>query len=81
MDFFLRPENGSIWAEVQDLAQKGDAGRLQGYVAEAQRFTSEFRIVRYPASSTQVDSKPVQPGNVVILNIVSFLMRLQSRHF
>ncbi|KAJ6137471.1 Cytochrome P450 [Penicillium samsonianum] len=69
MDFFLRPENGSIWAEVQDLAQKGDAGRLQGYVAEAQRFTSEFRIVRYPASSTQVDSKPVQPGNVVILNI------------
>ena len=73
MDFFLRPENASIWSEVQNLAQKNDKATLQKYIAEAQRLTSPFRIVRYPTHNTKVEGKSVGPDNVLILNIVSCL--------
>lgn len=71
MEFFLDPKNDSIWSEVQSLAQKNDKATLQKYVAEAQRLTSPFRIVRYPSHHTKVEGKSVGPDNVVIVNIVS----------
>ena len=71
MEYFLRPENASIWAEVQDLADNDDKTALRGYVAEAQRLTSPFKIICYPARSTQVEGKTVGPDNVVILTVVS----------
>ncbi|WPH03723.1 Hypothetical protein R9X50_00660600 [Acrodontium crateriforme] len=69
LEFFLRPENQAIWAEVQELAHKGDTASLRGYVAEAQRLTSPFRVVRYPKEATEVEGKKVDPSNVLILNI------------
>lgn len=71
MEFFLRPDNASIWSQVQDLAQKGDTTTLRKYVAEAQRLTSPFRVVRYPSHNTKVEGKSVSPDNVLIVNIVS----------
>jgi linoleate 10R-lipoxygenase len=69
MEFFLKPENQSIWSEVQQVALQGDMAKLQTYVAEAQRLTSPFRIIRYPSTTAQVEGKSVSPNNVVILNI------------
>ncbi|TWU70930.1 hypothetical protein ED733_001561 [Metarhizium rileyi] len=69
MEFFLRPENKSIWAEVQDVAQEGHVAKLFTYVAEAQRLTSPFRIIRYPASVVEVEGKSVGPQNVLVLDI------------
>ena len=71
MEFFLRKENASIWAEVQDLAQKNDKATLQKYVHEAQRITSPFRIIRYATKPDEIDKQPVKPGDIVILDIVS----------
>ena len=71
MEFFLDPKNDSIWSEVQNLAQKNDKATLQKYVAEAQRLTSPFRVVRYPSHQTKVEGKSVGPDNIVIVNIVS----------
>lgn len=71
MDFFLRPENASIWSEVQDLAQAGNQDGIEKYVAEAQRLTSPFIIIRYAAQDTEIEEKPVKPGDMVLLTIVS----------
>lgn len=71
MEFFLRPENASIWAEVQSLAQKNDDGALHTYVAEAQRLTSlqqEIRIAKQPAN---VGGQSVKADDVVIIPVVS----------
>ncbi|OLN97847.1 Psi-producing oxygenase A [Colletotrichum chlorophyti] len=67
MEFFLRPENASIWAEVQDIAQKEDDASLHAYVAEAQRLTSTQRNVRVAKTACEVDGKQVQPGNLVVM--------------
>jgi linoleate 10R-lipoxygenase len=69
LEWFMRPENKSIWEQVQQLAQQGNIAKLRTYVAEAQRLTSPFRIVRYPSKTAEVDGKTVGPNNVVILNI------------
>ncbi|KAM3502672.1 hypothetical protein MY11210_008996 [Beauveria gryllotalpidicola] len=71
MEFFLRPENKSIWTQVQKLAQEGDLDKLFAYVSEAQRLTSPFRIVRYPVATAEVEGKQVGSNNVVILNIAA----------
>lgn len=72
MDFFLRPENATIWAEVQSLAQKDDDNALHAYVAEAQRLTSTQRTMRAAAQAAELEGKSVQPGDLVILMLVSF---------
>jgi linoleate 10R-lipoxygenase len=69
LEWFMRPENKSIWEQVQQLAQQGDVAKLRTYVAEAQRLTSPFRIIRYPSKTAEVEGKTVGPNNVVILNI------------
>jgi hypothetical protein len=72
MAFFLRPENASIWAQVQGLAQKGDDAGLRDYVREAQRLTTTQRNVRVAIAPGKLDGKDVQPGNLVVLMLVSF---------
>ncbi|KAI3317044.1 heme peroxidase [Xylariaceae sp. AK1471] len=67
MDFFLRPENASIWAEVQGLAQKGDDAGLYAYVREALRLTTSQRNVRVAVAPGELEGKQVQPGNLVVL--------------
>ncbi|KAK3395060.1 linoleate diol synthase [Podospora didyma] len=70
LEFFLRPDNAAIWAEVQGLAQKGDNdAAIAAYVSEAQRITSALRNVRVATQSTTVEGKAIQPGNVVVLMI------------
>lgn len=71
MAFFLRPENASIWAEVQSIAQKGDDAALHAYVREAQRMTSTQRNVRVATSPAELEGKSIQPGNVVVMMLVS----------
>lgn len=71
MGFFLRPENGSIWAQVQALAQEGDDEALHAYVVEAQRLTSSQRNVRVATQPAELEGKPVQPGNLVVMMLVS----------
>ncbi|KAI9146726.1 Psi-producing oxygenase A [Paramyrothecium foliicola] len=71
LEFFLRPENQSIWNEVQDIAREGDLPKLRTYVAEAQRLTSPLRIIRSPAAAAEVEGKQVGPDNVLILNIAN----------
>ncbi|KAK5988421.1 Psi-producing oxygenase A [Cladobotryum mycophilum] len=67
LDFFLKPENASIWAEVQALAQKNDHDGLHAYVKEAQRLTSSQRNVRVATAPAEIDGKQVQPGNLVVM--------------
>lgn len=67
MEFFLRPENASIWTKVQSLAQKGDDSTLHAYVAEAQRLTSSQRNVRVATQPAELEGKSVQPGNLVVM--------------
>jgi linoleate 10R-lipoxygenase len=67
LEFFLRPQNASIWAEVQALAQKGDHAALHAYVAEAQRLTSSQRNVRIATQPAQLEGKSIQPGNAVVM--------------
>ncbi|KAI0555851.1 heme peroxidase [Xylaria curta] len=67
LEFFLRPENASIWTEVQNLAQKGDDAGLHDYVREAQRLTTTQRNMRVAVAPGELEGKQVQPGNVVIL--------------
>lgn len=71
MEFFLRPKNSSIWSEVQDLAQAGDQDGILKYVAEAQRLTSPFVIIRYAARAAEIEGKLVKPSDMVLLTIVS----------
>uniref|UniRef100_A0A0L0MYV5 linoleate 8R-lipoxygenase n=1 Tax=Tolypocladium ophioglossoides (strain CBS 100239) TaxID=1163406 RepID=A0A0L0MYV5_TOLOC len=67
MDHFLRPENASIWAEVQTLAQKGDDAAIHAYVTEAQRLTSTQRNMRVATQPAELEGKSIQPGNLVVL--------------
>ncbi|WQF78857.1 Putative cytochrome P450, hem peroxidase superfamily, hem peroxidase, animal-type [Colletotrichum destructivum] len=67
MEFFLRRENASIWAEVQTLAQAKDDGGLHAYVREAQRLTSSQRNVRVATAPAEVEGKSIQPGNLVVM--------------
>jgi linoleate 10R-lipoxygenase len=67
LSFFLLPENKSIWAEVQAIAQKGDEATLHAYVAEAQRMTSSQRNVRVSKGSGEVDGQSITPGTAVVL--------------
>lgn len=71
MAFFLRPENASIWAEVQAIAQKGDDATLHAYVAEALRMTSSQRNVRISKTPGEVDGQSIAPGTAVVLMLVS----------
>ncbi|KAM3542308.1 hypothetical protein ARSEF1564_004756 [Beauveria bassiana] len=71
MEFFLRPENKSIWTQVENLAKEGNLTKLSTYVAEAQRLTSPFRVIRYPKTATEVEGKKVDQNNVLIVNIAA----------
>jgi linoleate 10R-lipoxygenase len=71
MEFFLRPENAEIWAQIQDLAERGDLASIQKYVQEAQRLTSIFRTVRYAVEPGEVEGQKFDIGDVLVLNIVS----------
>jgi len=71
MEFFLRPENEKIWAEVQELAHKSDLGSLQSYVAVAQRLTSPFKLVHYAAQEAEAEGKKITPENIMIMTLVS----------
>ncbi|KAL7621367.1 hypothetical protein AAE478_008688 [Parahypoxylon ruwenzoriense] len=67
MDFFLQPENASIWAEIQVLAQKNDSNAIRAYVIEAQRLTSSQRTMRVATKPAEIEGQTIQPGNFVIL--------------
>ncbi|KAI5917926.1 heme peroxidase [Camillea tinctor] len=69
MSFFLKPENASIWAEVQVLAQKNDNDAIRAYVIEAQRLTSTQRTMRIAKKQTELEGQMIQPGNFVIMMI------------
>ena len=71
MEFFLRPGNAAIWAEVQNIAAKGDEAALHAYITEAQRLTSTQRNVRIATETANLEGKPIQKGNVVVLMLVS----------
>ncbi|KAI0167087.1 heme peroxidase [Hypoxylon sp. FL1284] len=67
MEFFLRPENAAIWAEVQALAARNDETGLHAYVAEAQRLTSSQRNVRVATAAAELEGKKVAPGDLVVM--------------
>ncbi|GAP85595.1 putative linoleate diol synthase [Rosellinia necatrix] len=67
LEFFLRPDNASIWAEVQALAKNDDDAGLHDYVREAQRLTTTQRNVRVAVAPTELDGKKVQPGTPVVM--------------
>ncbi|KAI1858014.1 uncharacterized protein JN550_012907 [Neoarthrinium moseri] len=67
MDFFLKPENDAIWAEVQNLAQKDDHDTLHAYIVEAQRLTTSQRTVRVATQATELQGQKVQPGDLVVV--------------
>ncbi|KAI8959978.1 heme peroxidase [Daldinia sp. FL1419] len=67
MEFFLRKENASIWAEVQALAKNNDDDAIRDYVVEAQRLTSTQRTMRVASKPDELEGKKIQPGNFVIL--------------
>ena len=71
LEFFLRPDNASIWAEVQGLAQKKNYAAIKEYVAEAHRLTSSLRNVRVATQATTIEGKEIQPGNLIVLLVVS----------
>lgn len=77
MEFFLRPENANIWAEVQNLAEKKDDAGIHAYVVEAQRLTSTQRNMRIATAPAELDGQPVQPGNAIVMLLVS-INTLQS---
>lgn len=72
MEYFLRPENKSIWGEVQALAQKNDEAGLHAYVNEAMRLTSGQRNVRIATVKDEIDGQKVEPGNAVVMLLVRF---------
>jgi linoleate 10R-lipoxygenase len=67
MEFFLRPENATIWSQVQTLAQQNNETELHKYVKEAQRLTSPVKTVRAATKAEQLEGQSIQPGNVVVL--------------
>lgn len=70
MEFFLKPENASIWTEVQTLAQEGNSQKIQAYVMEAQRLTSSQRCMRVAKQPIELEGKTIQPGNYVVMMLV-----------
>lgn len=76
MEFFLRPENASIWAEVQSLAARDDDAGLHAYVAEAQRLTSTQRNVRVATAPADIEGKKIAPGDLVVMLLVSHILLL-----
>lgn len=73
LEFFLRPENASIWAEVQTIVEKKDDEGLHAYVAEAQRLTSTQRNMRVAVAPAELDGQKVEPGNAIIMLLVSLI--------
>ncbi|KAI1117572.1 hypothetical protein F5Y14DRAFT_465495 [Nemania sp. NC0429] len=67
LEFFLRPENASVWSEVQTLVQQGDDAGLHNYVREAQRLTTTQRNVRVAVAPGELEGKPIQPGNAIVM--------------
>ncbi|KAL7919043.1 heme peroxidase [Trichoderma austrokoningii] len=67
MEFFLRPENESIWAEVQTFSQEGDCQKIQAYVMEAQRLTSSQRNMRIAMQPIELEGQSIQPGTPVVV--------------
>jgi cytochrome P450 len=67
LEFFLRPENASVWTAVQGFAEKGDDVGIHAYVAEAGRLTSSQRVVRTALGSVTVEGKSIGQGDVVHL--------------
>ena len=78
MEFFLRPDNVSIWAEVQALAQKTDDIALSAYVAEAQRLTSSQRTMRIATQPATIEGKSITPGTPVVVLLVSLTATTHS---
>ena len=71
MQFFLAPENTSIWSKVQDLAARGDDKTIRAYVIEAMRLTTSQRDVRIATTSAVVQGQKINPGDAVIIMFVS----------
>jgi linoleate 10R-lipoxygenase len=71
MQYFLRPENASIWTEIQGCAKKGDDKSIRDFVMEAQRMTSTQRTLRIATQATEVEGKSIKAGDLVIALIVS----------
>lgn len=79
---FLRPANASIWSQVQTFFQQGDDAGLHAYVREAQRLTTTQRNVCVAVAPGELEGKLIQPGNAIIMMLVShlpLLMRLRLR--
>lgn len=72
MEYFLRPENADVWAEVQAITKKGDHESLHNYVKEAQRLTSTQRNLRVATQPAELEGKSIDPGTIVITLLVSF---------
>ncbi|CAI4218929.1 unnamed protein product [Parascedosporium putredinis] len=66
LDFFLKKENATIWAQVQNFAAKSDTANIHAYVIEALRLTSNQRNVRVAIKQTEIDGKVIQPGTPVV---------------
>lgn len=78
LSYFLKPENASIWAEVQAIAQKGDDAALHAYVSEAQRLTTSQRNVRIATAPGEIDGQTIQSGTAVVLLLVSPIILQQE---
>lgn len=70
MQFFLAPENTSIWSKVQDLAARGDDKTIRAYVIEAMRLTTSQRDVRIATTSAVVQGQKINPGDAVVIMFV-----------
>jgi linoleate 10R-lipoxygenase len=66
---------------VQDLVQRNDDAGLHAYVVEAQRITSSQRNVRVATAAGELDGKPIKPGNVVVMLLVSVISVLTQLLF
>ncbi|UNI17111.1 hypothetical protein JDV02_003487 [Purpureocillium takamizusanense] len=67
LEYLLRPENATIWSDIQNLAEKGNDATLHAYVIEAQRLTSMQRNVRIATQPAELEGKKVLPGNAVVM--------------
>ena len=76
IEYFLRPENATIWSEVQTLAQKGDHNALHAYVLEAQRLSTSQRNVRVAVHPAELEGKSIQPGNAVVMLLVGTILTI-----
>ncbi|PFH61671.1 hypothetical protein XA68_16681 [Ophiocordyceps unilateralis] len=67
MEFLLRPEKATVWAQVRDVARQGDDGALLACVIEAQRLSSSQCNVRVATQPCELEGQEVQPGNMVMM--------------